>query len=124
MLPLITTGCQRELSEIPVNNPGADINCYLLKQGIKNNSIDTITQSLKNLLNQEYSNDNLNQLADDISSGCNVSASLQCFDCIKTDPPQSVINLGILEDNGDSTKKELYLVPGVNYKTIVIVSVQ
>jgi hypothetical protein len=120
----VLISCQRELPETSNNNPVPDIDCYLLKQGIRESSIEKITESLGNLLDREYSNDNLNQLADDISSNCDVSASLQCFDCIKTDPPQSVMNVGILEDNGDSTKKELNLIPGVNLKTIELVSVQ
>ena len=124
ILSLTILSCQRELPETSNNNPAPSIECYLLQQGIRESSIEKITQSLGDLLNQEYSNDNLNQLADDISSNCSVTASLECFDCIKTDPPQSVMNLGILEDNGDSTKKEINLIPGVNLKTIVIVSVQ
>jgi len=45
-----------------------------------------ITSFIKNLPSQQYTADNLDKLAKDISDKCDVIAKVPCFNCIKTFP--------------------------------------
>src|SRR5947199_667275 len=89
VLLLTAMSCQRELPETSNNNPGSNIDCYSLKQGMIENNLLMIGGALGPLTDQQYSNENLEQLAKDISTSCSMTATLTCFNCIKTIPPQS-----------------------------------
>ncbi len=120
ILPLVLS-CQKELPE--TTSTQTIINCDLLQQGLTENDVAMIDQSLGKLLDVEYSNENLNQLASEISSDCDLSATLTCFDCIQTLPAQSDMTVAFLY-NGDATTRELDFIPGVNNKSIILISVQ
>ncbi|MEO8711802.1 MAG: hypothetical protein ABI405_06735 [Parafilimonas sp.] len=110
--------CNKELSDT-----GTNLNCESLQQGLLNNDAAIVDSLLGNLLDMDYSEENLIKLADTISKSCDIQATLVCFDCIETLPAQSDITLTFL-DNGDSTVRELDFTAGVNYKTIKLVGVQ
>ncbi len=114
--------CQKGVADITTPQTGI-INCDLLKQGLTGNDAAMISKALGKLLNEQYSNENLTQLAADISAGCDITASLECFDCIKTNPPQSAIQLSFMLDNGSNATYVLDLMPATD-NTIKIVSVE
>jgi len=122
VLLLTAMSCQRELAETPNNNPGFNIDCYALRQGMIENDISMISGALGPLTDQQYSNDNLIQLAKDISSSCDMTATLTCFNCVKTVPPQSQLQCTFIEDNGDYLTYTINLDEGRNNR-IEIVSV-
>jgi hypothetical protein len=79
---LILSSCQRE--EI------SNADCDRLRNGLAANDVNLVNKALDNLLTT-YSEANLQKLADHISGKCAVTATVLCFDCIKTNPPQSEI---------------------------------
>jgi hypothetical protein len=115
--------CQKGLADDKPVNPDHVINCDLLKQGLLENNVLMVDSSLGNLLNTDYSEENMSMLADTISKNCDIKALLICFECIETLPAQSAMTLTFLS-NGDSTTKELDFTYGVNLRTIVLVNVQ
>jgi hypothetical protein len=74
------------------------------------------------LLVKQYSDVNLTQIASAVNTTCDITASLQCFDCIKTNPPQSEMQFSFIEDNGSTANYALDLMPATD-NTIKIVSV-
>ena len=80
---LLLNSCQRELPGSTNSNHVPDIDCYLLKQGMIENNIAMITESFGGLLSQPYSNENLEQLAKDISTACDITATLACYNALK-----------------------------------------
>lgn len=115
--------CQKGLADDEPGNPDLAINCDLLKQGLLDNDVSMVDSSLGNLLNTDYTEENMSKLADTISKNCDIKAELICFECIETLPAQSAMTLAFLS-NGDSTTKELDFTYGVNLTTIVLVNVQ
>ncbi len=113
--------CQKGIQDIA--GSAALINCDLLKQGLLDNDVSMVDSSLGNLLNTDYTEENMSKLADTISKNCDIKAILICFECIETLPAQSAMTLAFLS-NGDSTTKELDFTYGVNLTTIVLVNVQ
>jgi hypothetical protein len=120
LLTLAVISCQKGIQDI--TDPAAMINCDLLKQGLTSNDTAMITASLDKLLDEQYSNENLSQLATTISANCSVTASLECFDCIKTNPPQSEMQCSFMQDDGSTVSFMLDLMPATD-NTIKIVSV-
>jgi hypothetical protein len=124
LLLLLTSAmisCQKGIQDI--TDPTAMINCDLLKQGLLDNDVSMVDSSLGNLLNTDYTEENMSKLVDTISKNCDTKAVLICFECIETLPAQSAMTLTFLS-NGDSTTKELDFTYGVNLRTIVLVNVQ
>ena len=66
IMPLAFFSCQKGISE--EENPTINIQCDLLRQGMIASSILMISESLGPTLDNQYSNDNLNQIARDISA--------------------------------------------------------
>ena len=120
ILLLTAMSCQRELPETSNNNPGSNIDCYSLKQGMIENNLSMISESLGPLTDQQYSNDNLIQLGKDISSSCDMTATLTCFNCVKTIPPQSQLQCTFIEDNGDYLTHTINLDEGRNNRIEIV----
>ena len=118
LLIFLLFDCNKELSDSVTN-----IKCESLQQALTNNNTALVDSLLGNLLDMNYSEENLTKLADTISKNCDIKAVLVCFDCIQTLPPQSPMELTFLS-GGDSTVRELDFIPGVNYKTITLIRVQ
>ena len=72
-------------------------NCESLADGILNNNIDkvrpAVTDFIDGLASKEYNAANLAALVQKISSQCNTSCVILCFDCIDTLPSQSEIRI-------------------------------
>lgn len=121
IMPLAFFSCQKGISE--EENPTTNIQCDLLRQGMITNSILMISESLGPTLDNQYSNDNLNQIARDISASCDMAATLTCYNCVKTVPPQSQLQCSFIQDNGEHATFTINLSAGRNNK-IEIVSVE
>lgn len=113
---MLVFGCQKPITTI------STVKCDALKQAIASKDVAMVQQELNNLLEQNYSEANLDKIASDISNNCgDVTAKLQCFDCIKTNPPQSAITVAFAV--GDPVRQfVLNLAPGAN-NTIKVVSI-
>lgn len=70
-------------------------NCVLLKEGMKANNAqqvgEVITKYIGTLPTSNYTEENINKLLLVIKGGCNLSATSNCFDCIKTLPSATEI---------------------------------
>ena len=97
------------------------IDCDALIQAIASKNVMMVQQELGDLLNQAYSNANLEVLAADISSNCDITATLECFDCIKTNPAQSEMSASFVV--GDPVRQfVLDLAPSAT-NTIKVISI-
>jgi hypothetical protein len=65
-------------------------NCNDLREGLLTNDTKRVAKSLESMLTS-YSESNLNELAATITDHCNIPATVDCFNCIKTNPPQTEI---------------------------------
>jgi len=97
--------------------------CDGMEQGLLNNNVSLIEDALGNYLAMDYSKENLNALADTLTRSCDVKASLFCYNCIYTLPPQSEIYFALVDNAGDSTARVLDVTSDVNNK-IKLVRVQ
>ena len=74
-------------------------NCESLKDAILNNDVAKtgalVNNFIDQLRNKTYTEPNLTALVQKISSQCNVTGEVLCFDCIKTLPSQSEIRITI-----------------------------
>ena len=114
---LAVLSCKKSGS--PVNN---SMDCDALKQAIETKDATMVQRQLDDLLNLSYSEENLNAIAADISSNCDIAAKLECFDCIKTNPPQSEMSVSFVV--GDPVRKfVLDLAPSTG-NTIKVISVE
>lgn len=75
-------GCQKE------DIGSAD--CYALRNGLIAKDAGLVNKTLGHL-SITYSKDNLEKLAEDISAQCDIAATVLCFECIKTNPPQTEV---------------------------------
>lgn len=103
----------------PVND---SMDCDALKQAIETKDATMVQQQLGDLLNLSYSEENLNAIAADISSSCDMTATLECFDCIKTNPAQSEMSVSFVVGN-PVRKFVLDLAPSTD-NTIKVISVE
>jgi hypothetical protein len=82
--------------------------CEGLRNGLSADdaaSVQTIiTDFIAGLPNDSYDANNINALASRISSECNVSAEVICFDCIQTLPSQSEIRISFDSAGGQIQK--------------------
>src|SRR6185503_5004322 len=73
--------------------------CETLQDGVVNNNIDKVRSAINGLIDRlaskRYNETNLTALVQKISSQCNVSCTIVCFDCIRTLPAQSEIRIAI-----------------------------
>src|ERR1041384_5666251 len=96
LLPFILiTSCEKE---------SVGDKCQLLKDGISTNNTDKVKTSVESFISElssdDYSQQNLNELATSISNNCGVIADASCFDCIQTYPAQSEMWILIDSING------------------------
>jgi len=68
----------------------SSIDCDLLRKGLEARNVVWVREALNNVP-ITYSEQNLQKLAEMISKNCDISATFLCFECIKTNPPQSEI---------------------------------
>jgi len=72
--------------------------CQELRDGVTNSNVEqvkhAITQFINSLPSQDYTEENINNLVHAIEDDCDGSAALLCFDCVKTLPSQTEIQIG------------------------------
>lgn len=100
---LAATGCSKDEQSIPAGS----CNCEVLKQSIRDadaNQARTEFFSLTADLLPEITprdewgqEDNIQRLAHRISSQCGIEATVPCYNCIETLPPQSEMILSFTE---------------------------
>jgi hypothetical protein len=73
--------------------------CKNFKEGIQANDKERVIKAVDHLL-IEYSNKNLDKFAAALSSECNVSATVICYSCLDSYPPQSEIKVSFTESSG------------------------
>lgn len=85
---LVLIGCKKDSS---------DLRCQELKQAISENNVASvktiITDIIKTLPSDIYSEQSVNALAASLSNECGISATVLCFSCIDTLPEQTEITL-------------------------------
>lgn len=103
VLTVLFSSCRKE----NVSN-----DCGRLKDGIATNDIGKVKTVLTNFIdglhNKDYTESNINSLLQSISSSCNVTVELGCFDCIKTLPSQTEIRI-LINSPGVSKAKTIDL---------------
>jgi len=71
--------------------------CQELRNGVINSNVEqvnyVITQFINGLPSQDYTEENINKLVNLIEDYCDGSAAMLCFDCIKTLPSQTEIQI-------------------------------
>jgi hypothetical protein len=99
LLVIIFFSCRKE----SMNN-----RCNSLKEGIVGNDpgqVKTaITGFISGLQNNDYTEANINQLSQLITSSCDVVVDVFCFDCIKTLPGQTEIRISFNAGGASATK--------------------
>jgi hypothetical protein len=84
------------LSEPP---PPPPVICEEFRQSIIRNDINEvkrhITSFINDLSSSQYTAENMDKLAKSISSHCTVSASIYCYNCIKTLPSMTEIIISL-----------------------------
>src|SRR6185436_19579125 len=97
--------------------------CETLQEGVLNNNIDkarsAINSFIDRLESKQYNETNLTVLVQKISSQCNVSCTMLCFNCIRTLPGQTEIRITI-NSGGTTVAKTIDLSYSPN-NTIVFV---
>jgi hypothetical protein len=82
--------------------------CRELRDGVTNSNVEqvnyAITQFIKGLPSQDYTEENINNLVNVIGDYCDGSPAVLCFDCIKTLPSQTEIQIGYPGTSGLVTR--------------------
>ena len=98
-LSVLFLGCKKQRTEK---------DCIQLSAAIAANNIEQvktiITGYISKLPSATYTEQNLTQLTASISGQCAITASVLCFDCIKTLPSQSEIRLSVVSGGLTITK--------------------
>lgn len=89
------TGCSK-------NDPTGN-DCQELVAALAANDKNQVADELDHLL-VSYSRANVERLALQVGSGCSISATLVCFDCIQTNPRASEIRLSFTHSNAAKVK--------------------
>jgi len=79
-------------------------NCSDLREGLLTNDAKRVANSLEGMLTS-YSESNLNELASAITDHCNIPATVDCFNCIKTNPPQTEMVFTLAQGGGTIQKR-------------------
>ena len=79
--------------------------CDALKQGLLNEEVSVVTSALATFSDLSYSQENINALADTINRTCDVKASVLCFECVQTLPPETEMYFALTDNTGDSTAR-------------------
>ena len=71
--------------------------CQELRDGVTNSNVEevrhVITQFINGLSSQDYTEENINNLVNVIEDYCDGSAAMLCFDCVRTLPSQTEIQI-------------------------------
>jgi len=68
------------------------------------NDTKLVNKSIENLLTS-YSEGNLDELASKITDRCNIPATADCFNCIKTNPPQTEMIFSLVQAGATIQKR-------------------
>jgi len=104
------SSCQRE--EI------SSANCNRLREALVSKNVDQVNKAVAELL-ITYSKENIEELLEHISDKCGVSATLLCFECIKTNPPQSEVRFSFSQ-SGATVERVIDLSYTSNHKIRVV----
>jgi hypothetical protein len=98
----VFVGCQYEL------------NCAKFKNGIGNNDNELVRNEIDRLCADLYPNvtasdpqgqqENIVKLSNRINENCGITSTVECYNCIYTNPPQSEIRIDFLVDTVPFTK--------------------
>jgi len=89
------TACKKELNNSDCDN---------LRNGLLMNDTKLVTKSIGSLLTL-YSEGNLDELASKITDRCNIPATADCFNCIKTNPPQTEMIFSLVQAGATIQKR-------------------
>jgi hypothetical protein len=92
----IFLSCKKELNNSDCDN---------LKDGLLMNDTKLVIKNIGSMLTS-YSEGNLDELANKITDRCNIPARVDCFSCIKTNPPQTEIIFSFVQ-SGSTIQKRL-----------------
>ena len=81
-----------------------DSDCDNLRNGLLMNDTKLVIKSIGSLLTS-YSEENLDELARKITDRCNIPARVDCFNCIKTNPPQTEIIFSFVQAGATIQKR-------------------
>jgi hypothetical protein len=99
LILVFTTGCSKS---------GAEINCDKLKSAMVTNDVDkakeAFTAFISHMQDRNYTEQNLQLLASDIDGGCDLNATILCFDCIQTLPGQTEFMLSFQSGSTNLSK--------------------
>jgi hypothetical protein len=100
MFFLLLAGCRREAIRPP--------DCLQLQTDIISDEKEEvkiiINDFIQSLSSQKYTEENMNKLVAAIGQQCGITATLLCFDCIKTLPSQTEIRISCTGINGPIEK--------------------
>ena len=89
------TACKKELNNSDCDN---------LRNGLLMNDTKLVTKSIGSLLTL-YSEGNLDELASKITDRCNIPATADCFNCIKTNPTQTEMIFSLVQAGATIQKR-------------------
>jgi hypothetical protein len=99
LLTTLSFACSRER---------LDSSCQHLTDGLTTNDNDKVEAALNHFISSLSSNtytaSNINQLCQQLSSSCHLTAKTLCFDCIKTLPSQTEISITFHSGTATQTK--------------------
>jgi len=85
-----------------------ELDCSKFKDGILNNNEQMVGNEIDQLCVDLYPNitnsdpegqqGNLYKLADRINTNCEITATVYCYNCIETNPPQSELKIELMVD--------------------------
>jgi len=90
------TACKKETSD--------NSDCDNLRNGLLMNDTELVTRSLGSLLTS-YSEGNLDELASKITDRCDIPATVNCFNCIKTNPAQTEMIFSLVQPGATIQKR-------------------
>ena len=86
--------------------------CETLRDAVLNNNIDKARSAINSFINRleskVYNEPNLTILVQKISSQCNISSTIICFNCIRTLPSQTEIRI-VISSGGTTVSKTIDL---------------
>lgn len=90
------TACKKETLD--------NSDCDNLRNGLLMNDTKLVTKSIGSLLTS-YSEGNLDELAHKITDQCGIPATVDCFSCIKTNPPQTEMIFSFVQPGATIQKR-------------------
>ena len=91
-------GCKKQTLD-------SSCNCNDLREGLLTNDTKRVARSLESMLTS-YSESNLDELAATVTDHCNIPATVDCFNCIKTNPAETEIIFSLVQP-GNTIQKRL-----------------